>query len=494
MGNQVDIKSLDSNRVFYYFEEISKIPRGSFNEKAISEYLVEFAKSHGLECRTDELFNVVIKKPATSGYENAPIVAIQGHTDMVCEKNKGVEHDFEKDAIKIIYDGDLIKADRTTLGADNGVAVAMALAILESSNLSHPAIESIFTSCEEVGMDGAMGLDISDLKASIFLNIDSEDEGVFTVGCAGGAKGDLRLALEYQELENIGNYKTYCLSISGLMGGHSGIDINVGRGNSNKLLGRALNNIKESGLNIYMSGISGGSKDNAIPREAEAIILIENTQDLVEKLNSKVNEFNAIFKDEYANTDENLVLKLEELSGSSNKVFSDDVLNKVIGLLVMLPNGVQTMNTDIQGLVESSLNIGVVRMLEDQDMIEIVCAVRSGKSSKKLAIMEHVDLTARMLGASIKFRGNYPAWEYNKNSKIREICKDVYKQVSGEEAKVEIIHAGLECGLFYEKMPTLDLISYGPNLHDIHTPDERASISSIDRVYNFTLKLLEAIK
>ncbi len=478
------ISNLESAKVFHFFEEISKIPRPSFHEKAISEYLVDFAKERNLEVRVDDTYNVIIKKQGTVGYENSKIVAIQGHTDMVCEKNKDVEHDFLKDPIKLIYDGDLIKADRTTLGSDNGIAVAMALALLDSNNIPHPPIEAIFTACEESGMEGVTALDVSDLKASIFLNIDSDEEGIFTVGCAGGVKCDIEIPVSFEK----NNKSSYCVGVYGLMGGHSGIDVNKGRANSNKLLARMLN-ILYKDIDFSLNKIEGGAKDNAIPREAEAIISIDDSK--LSLLQEKIKNIENIFKSEYKNTDPNLLLKLEKID-NQEKCFTKEDFNKIITSLMILPNGVQTMSTDIEGLVESSINLGVVKT--NDCGIEIVSSIRSAVSSKKEFIMQQVENYINSIGGNIEFRGSYPAWEYNEKSLIREQCVNVYKEMYDKEPEIQIIHAGLECGLFSEKMPNLDLISFGPNLYDIHTPDERASISSIDRTWKFLLNLLKTLK
>ena len=479
----MEVSKLESAKVFHFFEEISKIPRASFEEKAISEYLVNFAKERNLEVRTDETFNVVIKKPATKGYENAPVVAIQGHTDMVCEKNKDVEHDFSKDPIKLIYDGDFIKADRTTLGADNGVAVAMALAILDSNNIEHPSIEAIFTSCEESGMIGVDALNTDDLKSTIFLNIDSEVEGIFTVGCAGGIKCDIEIPINFENNNN----NSYCLGIYGLMGGHSGIDVNKGRANSNKLLARLLNTLSKS-VEFSLNKINGGAKDNAIPREAEAIISLDDKN--LALLQEKILEIEKIYKSEYENTDPNLNIKLEKQE-KEEKAFSKEDFNKIITGLMLFPNGPKTMNTDIEGLTESSINLGVIKTTDKA--VELVASIRSATESKKEFLMEQVEILVKNMCGIVEFRGDYPSWEYKKDSVIRDKCIDVYKQMYNKEPELEIIHAGLECGIFAKKMPQLDLISFGPNLYDIHTPDERGSISSIDRTWKFLLNLLKQL-
>lgn len=478
------IYNLESSKVFSFFEEISKIPRASFQEKAISEYLINFAKERNLDVTSDETYNVIIKKPATKGYEKSPVVAIQGHTDMVCEKNKDVEHDFSKDPIKIIYDGDMIRADKTTLGADNGVAVAMALTLLDSDDIPHPPIEAIFTSCEESGMIGVDALDTSNLKSDIFLNIDSEQEGVFTVGCAGGIKCDIDIPISFEPNYN----SSYCLGIYGLMGGHSGIDVNKGRANSNKLLARLLNTLSKT-LDFSLNKIDGGAKDNAIPREAEAIISIKDES--LEYLKQNLEEIEKTYKAEYQNTDPNLSIKLQKVK-NQEKCFTKEDFNKIISGIMLFPNGPKTMSTDIEGLTESSINLGVIKTTDKN--VCMVCSIRSATQSKKEFIMDQVELLVKNMYGIVEFRGDYPAWEYKKDSIIRDKCIEVYKKMYNEEPQLEIIHAGLECGIFSKKMPNLDLISFGPNLYDIHTPDERASISSIDRTWKFLLQVLKEIK
>lgn len=480
------IKDLKSVKVFEFFEEISKIPRASFKEKAISNYLLDFAKKRNLEATCDDVYNVIIKKNASKGYESSKTIAIQGHTDMVCEKNKGISHDFDKDPIQIIYDGDIIRANETTLGADNGVAVAISLAILDSDDIAHPPLEMIFTACEESGMEGVSNLDVSNLKCETLLNIDSEEEGVFTVGCAGGIKVNINLPITYTSLSS--EFTSLNISVSGLLGGHSGIDVDKNRGNSNILLARALN-ILINKFDMYIASFDGGAKDNAIPRDAEAIVSI-NLNDVV-AFNNEVNNICEIFKSEYKNTDNGVILSS---TNSSNiyRVFDKVSSKNTICAIINLPNGIHTMSFDIKGLAESSTNIGVV--ITNDNNIEIIASIRSANTTKKEFLMEKVKTLIDLMGGSYTFRGNYPAWEYRENSKAREKCLAIYKSMYGIEGTISIIHAGLECGLLSKKMPYVDMVSFGPNLYDIHTPKERASISSINKIYTFVLEILKELK
>ncbi|MDE6182654.1 MAG: aminoacyl-histidine dipeptidase, partial [Eubacteriales bacterium] len=479
------INELKSERVFHFFEEISKIPRASYNEKEISEYLVNFAKSRKLEYYTDEVFNVIIKKGGTLGFENAPIIAIQGHTDMVCEKNKDIEHDFSKDPIKLIYEGDILKADNTTLGADNGIAVAMALALLDSDDIPHPPIEAIFTASEETGMEGATFIDATKINSRILLNIDSEDEGVFTVGCAGGVKADIELPIE--KISTNSKFTSYLLNVTGLFGGHSGVDVTKGRANSNKLLIRTIKGLRDK-FEIELSKISGGSKDNAIPREAEAIISFDSSK--FNEAQNIIKKFEETFIAEHIEADANIKLSITEIE-KQEEAFTEDTLNKLILAIYLLPNGVQTMSTTLEGLPESSMNVGVITCLENE--ILIVASIRSAVVSKKIEIMERVSLLIGELKGKVQFRGDYPAWEHNPNSKLKEKCTEVYKKLTGEDPKIDIIHAGLECGLLSEKLPDMDLISFGPNIYYPHSPSETVSISSVDRVWEFLLCLIKEL-
>jgi len=474
------LEGLLPERVFYHFEQISKIPRGSKNEKEISDYLLSFASTLGLEATQDYALNIMIKKRATSGYENAPTVLIQGHMDMVCEKNEGTVHDFEKDPIKLVVDGDYISAQGTTLGADNGIAVAMAMALLESSDIAHPALEVLITSDEEMGMTGASKVDGALFDSSILINLDSEGEGVLTAGCAGGAR--VKCDIPIKRVDS--NYKrSYALVVKGLKGGHSGVDIHLERANANIILARVLNKIMDY---ADLCSISGGSKDNAIPREACAIILIED----VDGVNEIVKQQEALIQNEFAITDENIVIDLQVLEEHNGKAFSKETYRKIVSSIMLIPNGPMVKSTKID-LVVSSNSIGVVNTLADS--VSIICAPRSSIKSLMDNIIDSIELLAHAIGAKMTINARYPGWEYKKDSYIRDLATDVYKKLTGKDIIVEAIHAGLECGLLMDKIDGLDAVSLGPQMYDIHTPDERLSICSVGRCYYLLCEILKEI-
>ncbi|MBD7910663.1 MULTISPECIES: aminoacyl-histidine dipeptidase [Clostridium] len=480
-----NLKSSKAALVFKYFEEISKIPRGSKNEKEISDYLMKFAKGLGLDVTQDKALNIIIRKPASKGYENAPTVILQGHMDMVCEKNKGTEHDFEKDPIKLVIKDDDIYADGTTLGADNGIAVAYAMAVLADDTIEHPAIEVLITTDEETGMSGAQALSKDDIKGKVLLNLDSEEEGYLLVSCAGGirAKSSIRL-----QKEPLNNEKLFNVVVKGLKGGHSGSEIHLGRGNANKIMGRTLNELA-SELDFNLVSINGGAKDNAIPREADAIIAIDRSKE--EFLISKVKALSEIIKLELQETDSEVTLIVEEYTDKVSEKLTKDCTDKIVDLLYLYPNGISTMSASIEGLVESSNNIGVVSTGDKE--VEFHSAVRSSVTTLKEDIVNRIGVLTKVVGGEFEVHAPYPAWEYNKESKIRELCKDVYKKMYGKDAVVYALHAGVECGLFEERLGKLDMISFGPDIRDAHTPQEHLSISSTERVWEYLLEVLKEI-
>lgn len=478
---------LSTEPVFIYFEEISKIPRCSGNEKAISDYLVAFAKSKNLEVVQDDERNVLIKKPATTGYEKAPTVILQGHMDMVCDKKKSVKHDFKKDPIKLRVKGDILYAKDTTLGADDGIAIAYALALLDSHTIPHPPLKILITTREEVGLIGASALDPKYLEGDMLINMDCEEEGILFSSCAGGIRVKHCIPAKWENPEK--NCISYLISIRGLKGGHSGVEIDKGRGNSNKLMGRFLNDLLQE-VEYFISEIDGGVKMNAIPREADVTILIAPCDE--GKLAAKVDEWNSIFKNELKVSDPQVNLSARRLDNTDLKVLSRDTMKKVIALLVLMPNGVQTMSRDIEGLVESSTNLGVVTTSDAGILFE--SNIRSNIKSLKYNILNQAKMIANILDIGFEADSDYPEWEYSPDSKLRNIFKRVYTNMYNNELKVAAIHAGLECGLFKEKNKNLDMVAFGPNMYDVHTPNEHISISSIERTWEYLMAVLREIK
>lgn len=430
---------------------------------------------------------MIIKKRASKGYENAPVTIIQGHMDMVCEKNRDTVHDFEKDPIKLRIDGDYVYAQGTTLGADNGIAVAYALAILDSEDILHPALEVIITTEEETGMGGALALNPEHIKGRVLLNIDSEEEGKLLVSCAGGIRNKVSLPISW---ENFGTeYEALEVQVRGLKGGHSGMDIIKQRANSNKIMSRILADISKV-IDFRIISLNGGSKTNAIPREMDAILAVrkENVKGLEEALT----KWNETLSNEYTVSDPDIKVSVKKYEHAVEKVFSKDSTDKAIKLLYLIPNGILTMSLEIPGLVQSSTNLGVV--ITGDEAIEYHSAVRSSVGSLKEDVLVEISMLAELLGAHYEAKAGYPEWQYDPNSKIRTLSEEVYKNLTGKDAEIVAIHAGIECGLFREKFGEIDMISFGPNLYDVHTPNEHMSITSVKNLWQFIIELLKEIK
>ncbi len=476
------LKGLQPELVFKNFETLTKIPRGSGNEKAVSDYLVSFAKGLNLEVTQDKSLNVIIKKPGTKGHEKSKNVILQGHMDMVCVKKDDIEFDFEKDAIPILVDKDMIKTKGTTLGADNGIAVSMSMAILESKELEHPPLTVLITVEEETGMGGVKHLDKNAVNGDILINLDSEEEGVFLASCAGGARNVINLPIEYKDLNK--ELDAYEISISGLLGGHSGAEIDKNRGNAIKLMGRLLDGLNEA-VGIDISNIIGGEKMNAIPKMAKSIVLIDKQK--FNQFKETIDLYQQVFTNEYKVADPEILLTFKKIENST-QVINDTTKNKLIAILRLIPCGVQTMSSNIKGLVESSNNIGILEM-KDKEII-ISSAIRSSVRSLKYEINNRIKFICELVGATMELVADYPAWEYKENSPIRELMLKVYKQMYKSDAEVKAIHAGLECGYLKEKIGDIDMISMGPNIYDVHTPEEHISISSIKKVYEFLCEVL----
>lgn len=485
--NMDKLKNSKYTEIFRYFEEISAIPRCSGNEKQISDYMVEFARKHSLEVIQDDALNIIIKKPASHGYENAPTVILQGHMDMVCEKNKGTVHDFDRDPIKFKVVEDMIYAQGTTLGADNGIALAYALVLLASKDIPHPSLEVLFTSDEENTMSGAPALDAGKLKGKLLINLDSEEEGRLLVSSAGGLKAKLIIPIKWEKAPQ--NLTVYRLSIGGLKGGHSGMEIDKGRGNANKLMGRLLNSINKE-CEIHIAEINGGLKSNAIPREAEVLLLTKADNQL--KLETAIKGLESVFRGEMRAADPDSYVRFENADDKVEKVFSKEMAERVISSIVLLPNGIQSMSMEIPGLVESSTNLGVVTTKDNE--IWLVNEIRSSVKSLKRNTFSQVEVLAASMGGSVKVESEYPEWEYNPESKLRPLFIKVYKEKYQTEPEIIAIHAGLECGVFMNKINGLDAISLGPNMYDVHTPNEHLSIQSTERVWEFLLEALKEMK
>lgn len=474
------INGYDPESVFYYFEEITKIPRGSGNEKGIAEWLCDFARKNSLEYYCDGMHNVLIKKPATAGKENEPAVLLQGHTDMVCEKNSDCAFDFEHDPLDIYVDENgFLRAKGTTLGADNGVAVAMMLALLAGEKKEHPALECLFTVQEETGLDGAKNFDYSKINARRMINLDSESEGEVVVGCAGGIFH--RVSIELSREPFCG--EALKVSMGGLMGGHSGENINSGRANANKLLGRLLLEVGERSM-FNLCSISGGSKDNAIPREAEAMVAVSDAESFV----SAVNTLAEKIKSELSSEDKNFYIKIEK-ADAPEKMADSESTAKIVGFISSIANGVLAMSMNIKGLVEFSRNLGIIST--GDDVVSFIFSSRSAIESQLDYASSELSSFARILGGKAELLGRYPGWSYAPVSPLREKFRKVYKELSGKDARENVIHAGLECGIIRSNIPDMDIISIGPDMRDIHSPDEALDLSSLERTFKIVSALLD---
>ena len=476
------LENLQPERVFYHFEEIAKIPHGSGNTKQISDYLVAFAKEHDLEHYQDEINNVIIIKEATEGYENADAVIIQGHMDMVCEKESDCNIDFEKDGLDLYVEDGFVKARGTTLGGDDGIAVAYGLALLEATDIAHPRLELVITVDEETGMDGAYGIDLSMLKGKKMLNIDSDEEGIFLTSCAGGTS--VEATIPVKRITQTGVMLN--VKVDGLFGGHSGAEIHKERGNASILMGRVLNNIANE-VPFGIISLAGGLKNNAIPRECNASILVpEEAVSLVETIIAEQSE---IFKKELFASDADVKVTSVNAGVQEASILEFASINQVLCYLRLVPNGVQHMSQAIPGLVETSLNLGIMELKEDVFVTDT--SIRSSVGSRKEDLRDKLVNIIELVGGEAEVVGDYPAWEYKAESKLREEIATAFKAVYGKEPEFTAIHAGLECGILSEKIEDLDCVSFGPANYDIHTPQERLNIESTERVWNFLVEYLK---
>lgn len=482
MENRV-LNGMQPERALYYFEEICKIPHGSRNTKQISDYLVSFAKEHGLRWVQDEVNNVVIYKDGTKGYEHHPVVILQGHMDMVAEKTKESPIDFTKDPLELRTDGEYIWAEGTTLGGDDGIAVAYALAILEAEDIPHPPLECVFTVDEEIGMEGAAALDPALLQGRVLINCDSENEGILTVSCAGGARSDLELPVSIDPAEGKGIH----IYVDGLVGGHSGAEIHKGRANSNKVMAELLDRLLKL-MPYRLVYVRGGQKDNAIPRYTMAKIIVAENR-LEDALTEIDKIADALLK---ALPKEETKAKItKEACVCRGRAMSIASTRKLVGILNELPNGIQSWSKDIEGLVQTSLNLGILKT--EGSTVSMSFSVRSSVNDEKTALTDELKAIAAKYGAEYSQHGDYPAWEYRKDSPLRDRMVSTFETLYGRKPVVEAIHAGLECGLFSGKLPGLDCVSFGPDMQDIHTTRERLSVASTARTWKYLLAVLERL-
>ena len=479
------LTGLEPASVFHYFEAICGIPHTSHHEKALSDYCKNFAQERGLACRQDEMGNLLIKAPATPGYENEPALILQGHLDMVGDKTADCKLDLEKDAIRPVVDGGYVRAEGTTLGGDDGIAVAYALAVLDADDIPHPALEVVLTVCEEVGLLGASAMDFSDLAGRLLINIDSEEEGVLTAGCAGGRRIECHLPAARAAVTGT----AVKADIVGLVGGHSGTEIHKGRANAIALLGRWLTLLEDHGVQYAVLALSGGAKENVIPKESSVTLVLP--AGITEAVHAAAADFAAQMQAEYGTADPAIRLQLTEQGCSEYSALDADSTQRLRKALLLMPWGVQAMSMDVPGLVETSLNLGVAELGDAEAILHF--SVRSSVPSAKELLARKVQTMTELLGGSVRFHGDYPAWTYARESALRDRCVAVYEAQYGAKPQIVALHAGLECGILSGKIDGLDCISFGPNLLNVHTPNERADIASVARVWEY-LKAILAYK
>ena len=479
------LSNLEPKAVFEYFEKLCAVPHGSGNTKIISDLCVGFAKELGLKWRQDALNNVVIWKGGTPGYENAEPVILQGHMDMVCAKTEHCDKDMTREGLDLATDGEYVWAEETSLGGDNCIAVAMALALLADKTMPHPPLEAVFTVDEEVGMEGAFGLDCSDLKGRQLLNLDSEEEGVFTVSCAGGVRMDCRLPGSRGPLTG---ETGYAVTISGLQGGHSGADIDKGRASANVLAGRVLYSAMERVPGLRLADVRGGKFDNVICPFNVAKVAVPAGKEA--EFEAFIREFDGVLKNEYAWCDEGVTLVCQRTAVET--ALSPEDTHRILRTLLALPQGVQAMNADFPGLVQTSLNLGVMSV--EADGLHLTLSIRSCIASQKAMLCQRVRAVIETGGGTAEERSGYPGWQYQRESAMRQRLMEVYRDLNGKDAVIEATHGGLECGLFIEKLPGLDAVSLGPELRDIHSPRERLGVASTQRVYRLVCEFLKRSK
>lgn len=477
----VKLAGLEPASVFGYFETICSIPHGSGNTKAISDFLVSFAKEQGLPYIQDEWNDVIIFCEGTCGYEDHPPVIIQGHMDMVCEKDADCSIDMATDGLDIAHDGQCVYAKGTTLGGDDGIALAYALALLADKDIPHPPLEVVFTVDEETGMYGAAGIDLSMLQGRNLLNIDSEEEGLLTVSCAGGARATIKLPIQRRAVYG----PCVKLTVDGLQGGHSGVDIDKNRANAVKVMGEFLSRVQQL-MPVCITGFSGGGKDNAIPRTCQVTLVALGMY--IERINDVAAQLQKELREQY--DEPNAVIRGDDVDALGGNALTTECSAKVIALLNAVPNGIRAWSKDIPGLVQTSLNLGVAELKEE---LKLTFAVRSSVNQEKRELLDHLKEVARLNDADYSENGSYPAWEYRQDSPLRDTMIRIFRQMYDREPTVAAIHAGLECGLLCEKLPGLDCVSLGPCMHDIHTSREKLDIASTKRTWEYILEILKSL-
>ncbi|MCH5225740.1 MAG: aminoacyl-histidine dipeptidase [Muribaculaceae bacterium] len=482
----MEVKDLQPTLVWSAFDEITKVPRPSRHEDQIRAYLLDYAKKHGIEAKTDKIGNVVMKKPATPGREKAPVVVLQAHMDMVAEKNSDVQHDFLKDPIQTYIDGDWVKAKGTTLGADNGIGMAAALAALTDAEYAHGPLEALFTVNEEIGLEGAENLGENMISGKILINLDSEDDGEIFIGCAGGI--DTTAIFTYKRSFAPDKFNYYKVKVSGLLGGHSGGDIHLGRANANKVIARFIWNCSNT-WHIEVSSFSGGNLRNAIPREAEAIFGInEKHQEEIEKY---LHQYAEDIRIEFKGVEPSMKLEIEKVEKPDYCIDSETSL-RLVRALYSAPHGVVSMSKDIDGLVETSTNLAAVKMEEDSKIV-VTTSQRSSLESRKNDIAGQVEACFQLAGAEVSHSDGYPGWAPNVESKIMKVSAQAYEELFGVKPQIKAIHAGLECGLFLDKNPELDMVSIGPTMRGVHSPDEKLLIPTVDKFWKHLCLVLTKI-
>ncbi len=491
------VQGLQPQLLWKHFYDLTKIPHCSKSEKQTGEHILGIARRTGLEAKQDSFGNVLVRKPPSHGCENAPTVILQGHMDMVCEKNKDTLHDFAKDPIRLLRDGNYIKADGTTLGSDNGIGVAAALTVMEDASLTHGPLEFLFTVDEETGLTGATNLSGDFLQGRILLNLDAEEEGSLYVGCAGGKDSLATIALEFEPAPP--NMVPLEVRVKGLRGGHSGVDIHTGRGNAIKLLNRVLWGLYES-FGIRLAKMDGGSKRNAIPREAEALIFVPKKH--LDEVKRTIERFDAVIRAEIVAVEKTFVLGAEEVKGPrKGKVIKKGIQKRILNLLYALPHGVIKMSADIPGLVETSTNVATVSTSKpeaypppaEKKGFVIGTSQRSSVDTEKQDIVDQVHAACLLAGATVEHTDGYPGWKPNMDSNILKVAKTTYQALFNKAPEVKAIHAGLECGIIGEKFPGIDMISFGPTIENPHSPDERVNIETVKLFWNYLLAVLRQV-